>query len=162
MSVNKYLPHVFVLPEDDANRQLANGFQQDPMLDDRRMQILDVAGGWGEVLHRFKVEHVPEMDRYSARHMVLLIDFDGYQGRLNTANAAIPDRLKDRVFVLGAWKEPENLPQKLGSYETIGLAMAKDCRDNTEATWAHELLCHNAGELDRLRKLVRPFLFSVG
>ncbi len=24
--VNKYLPHVFVLPEDDANRQLANEF----------------------------------------------------------------------------------------------------------------------------------------
>lgn len=26
MSVNKYKPHVLVLPEDDANRQLANGF----------------------------------------------------------------------------------------------------------------------------------------
>ena len=26
MSVNKYKPHVLLIPEDDANRQLANGF----------------------------------------------------------------------------------------------------------------------------------------
>jgi hypothetical protein len=27
--VNRYLPHVLVLPEDDANRQIANGFVLD-------------------------------------------------------------------------------------------------------------------------------------
>jgi len=53
MSVNKYLPHVLVLPEDDANRQLANGFQLDVFLATRRMQILEEAGGWQEVLNRF-------------------------------------------------------------------------------------------------------------
>jgi hypothetical protein len=26
MSINKHLPHFLVLPEDDANRQIANGF----------------------------------------------------------------------------------------------------------------------------------------
>jgi len=72
----------------------------------------------------------------------------------------LPDHLKERVFILGAWSEPEELRQDLGSYETIGLAMARDCRDNTEVTWAHPLLCHNAGELERMRKLVRPILFS--
>lgn len=160
MSVNKYLPHVFVLPEDDANRQLANGFQLDPLLDARRMQILDEAGGWQEVLNRFKADHLPEMDRYASRFMVLLIDFDGQKDRLNTMREAIPSHLKERVFVLGAWNEPEELRQNLGSYETIGLAMAKDCRDNGEVTWAHNLLCHNAGELERLREHVRPILFS--
>src|SRR5262245_16377493 len=121
MSVNKYLPHVFVLPEDDANRQLANGFQLDPLLDTRRMQILDEAGGWQEVLNRFKADHLPEMDRYASRFMVLLIDFDGQEDRLNTVKSAIPNHLKERVFVLGAWSEPEELRQNLGSYETIGL-----------------------------------------
>ena len=159
MSVNKRLPHVLVLPEDDANRQLANGFQLDPLLDTRRMQILEEAGGWREVLNRFTEDHVPEMDRYANRFMVLLIDFDGREDRLNTMMAAIPDHSKDRVFVLGAWSEPEELRQNLGSYETIGLAMAKDCRDNTEEIWAHALLRHNAGELERLRKHVRPILF---
>ena len=99
------------------------------------------------------------MDRYANRFMVLLIDFDGREDRLNTMMAAIPDHSKDRVFVLGAWSEPEELRQNLGSYETIGLAMAKDCRDNTEEIWAHALLRHNAGELERLRKHVRPILF---
>jgi hypothetical protein len=160
MSVNKHFPHVLVLPEDDANRQLANGFQLDPLLDTRRMQILEEAGGWREVLNRFKEDHLPEMDRYASRFMVLLIDFDGQEDRLNTVKAAIPDHLKERVFVLGAWSEPEELRQNLGSYETIGLAMAKDCRDNAEVTWAHVLLGHNADELKRLRIHVRPILFS--
>jgi len=159
MSVNKSIPHVLVLPEDDANRQLANGFYLDPWLDTRRMQILDVAGGWGEALDRFKEEHVPKMDQYATRFMVLLIDFDGREDRLAKVRAAIPDHLRERVFVLGAWNEPETLRQNLGSYETIGLALAKDCRDNTELTWAHVLLGHNAGELERLRRHVRPILF---
>jgi hypothetical protein len=160
MSVNKYLPHVFVLPEDDANRQLANGFQRDSKLDERRMQILEEAGGWGEVLNRFQEDHVPEMDKYAARFMVLLVDFDDKEHRLDIVKAAIPERLQERVFVLGAWSEPEKLRQALGSYESIGLKMAEDCRDDTNETWAHNLLRHNAGELDRLRKHVRPILFS--
>jgi hypothetical protein len=159
--MNKYLPHVFVLPEDDANRQLANGFQLDPLLDDRRMQILQVAGGWQEVLNRFKEDHVPEMDRNANQFMVLLIDFDKKEDRLDNVRAVIPDRLKERVFVLGAWSNPEELRQNLGvSYEAIGLAMAKDCRDNADVTWAHNLLCNNAGELERLREHVRPILFQ--
>jgi hypothetical protein len=160
MSVNKYLPHVLVLPEDDANRQLANGFSLDLSLATRRMQILEEAGGWQEVLNRFKTDHLSEMDRYAGRFMVLLIDFDGREDRLHTVRAAIPDRLQDRVFVLGAWSQPEDLRPILGSYESIGLALARDCRDNTEVTWAHGLLSHNAGELERLRKQVRPILFS--
>jgi hypothetical protein len=160
MSANRQVPHVLVLPEDDANRQLANGFLLDQFLTPRRMQILEEAGGWHEVLNCFKADHVREMDRNAKRFMILLIDFDGRDDRLNTVRAAIPDHLKERVFVLGALSNPEELRQNLGSYETIGLAMARDCRDNTEETWAHGLLRHNAGELDRLRRLVRPILFS--
>jgi hypothetical protein len=160
MSVNKYLPHVLVLPEDDANRQLANGFHLDVLLATRRMQVLPVAGGWQEVLNSFKTDHLPEMDRNARRFMVLLIDFDGREDRLHAVKAEIPERLHDRVFVLGAWSTPEELRQSLGSYETIGLAMAKDCRDDTQMTWSHGLLRHNAGELERLRTHVRPILFS--
>ena len=58
MSVNKYLPHVLVLPEDDANRQLANGFLLDRALMTRSIQVLAEAGGWTAVLDRFKSDHV--------------------------------------------------------------------------------------------------------
>jgi len=162
VSVNKYLPHVFVLPEDDANRDLANGFLLDNSLAirRRRIQVLEEVGGWTEVLERFKSDHVIELDRHPQRFMVLLIDFDGREDRLDIARAAIPDRLTERVFVLGALTEPEALRRaNLGSYETIGKALADECRKDIYATWTHDLLQHNASELARLRKHVRPILF---
>jgi hypothetical protein len=160
MSVNKYQPHVLVLPEDDANRQLATGFLLDPHLLTRRIQVLEEVGGWTEVLDRFKSDHVSGMDNYPNRFMVLLIDFDRREDRLNQAKSVIPDHLTDRVFILGVWTEPEALRRaNLGSYETIGRAMARDCREETDTAWGHELLGHNARELDRLRKRVRPILF---
>jgi hypothetical protein len=160
MSVNKDLPHVKVLPEDDANRQLAKGFQFEVDSNrQRQMQVLSVAGGWNEVLNLFKDVHVKEMDRWPRRFMVFLIDFDNAEDRLRDAKARIPERLTDRVFILGVLSEPEDLKVDLGSYEKIGLAMAKDCREETGTTWGHDLLRHNSSELDRLREHVRPILF---
>ena len=161
MSVNKYRRHVLVLPEDDANRQLANGFLLDPSLLDDRIQVLPEVGGWAKVLDVFRSDCVSGMRNLEHRFVVLLIDFDGEQDRLARAKECIPDDLVDRVFVLGVRTEPEALRKTYpGSYETIGRAMATDCREETGTTWGHELLRHNAGEIDRLRERVRPFLFQ--
>lgn len=104
------------------------------------------------MLNSFELDHVAEMERNADRYMVLLIDFDGRPERLQDAKARIPAHLSEGVFVLGALSEPEALKRAdLGSYETIGLAMAQDCRDETDTIWVHELLRHNASELDRLR-----------
>ncbi len=161
MAVNRYLPHVLLIPEDDANSQVATGFHlQVSPVRQRQMQVFPVAGGWNEVLHLFETEHAMEMDRCPSRFIVLLIDFDRVQNRLETARARIPGHLTDRVFVLGAWSEPEDLRRAgLGSYETIGKAMAEDCRNGTNRTWGHELLRHNASEIDRLRQHILPILF---
>ncbi len=158
MAANKFLPHVAVLPEDDPNRQLANGFALDL---GRQIEILPVAGGWGNVLDSFRSEHVPYMDARPGRFMILLIDFDRQEDRLDKALAVIPSHLEDRVFVLGVWSEPEELKADLGrpGYESIGEAMAKDCREGTDAIWSHDLLRHNAREVGRLRQHVRPILF---
>jgi hypothetical protein len=159
MSVNRDRPHVFVLPEDDANRQLANGFHLELDLI-RQMQVLLPAGGWIEVLRRFLADHVAEMDRNQHRYMVLLIDFDGKNDRVDEAKAKIPNRLIDRVFVLGVRTDPETLRADLGySYEQIGRDMAEDCREETDTIWGHDLLRHNSGEIARLRQHVRPILF---
>ncbi len=157
--INKYRPHVLVLPEDDANRQLANGFLLHPSIS-TQIQVLEVAGGWLKVLDCFKSDHVRDLAKYPGRTMVLLIDFDGQQDRLDQAKAVIPQNLKDRVFVLGVWTEPEALRAILGSYEKIGRAVAEDCREETAAIWGHELLRHNAGEMKRLLQKVRPILFE--
>ncbi|MDT5059812.1 MAG: hypothetical protein QOH63_271 [Acidobacteriota bacterium] len=159
MSVNKDLPHIFVLPEDRANQQLANGFHLE-INKTRQMQVLDVARGWKNVLNLFNSDHVIKMNSNSNRFMVLLIDFDRKKSRLKTAKAAIPKSLADRVFVLGVWSEPEAFKKAtLDSYETLGSKLAKDCREQTDTTWRHPLLQHNTSELDRLRKHVRPILF---
>ena len=159
MSVNNYTPHILVLPEDDANRQLANGFLLHPSLS-TQIQVLEEVGGWSKVLDCFEKDHVKKMDALPDRFMVLLIDFDGQQDRLHRANAVIPDNLKDRVFVLGVWTEPEALRAILGSYEKIGRAIAEDCREDTSPTWGHELLKHNTSEIERMRQQVRPILFQ--
>jgi hypothetical protein len=161
MAVNRYLPHVLLLPEDDANRQVATGFHlQVSPAKQRQMQVFPVAGGWTEVLQLFETEYAPEMDSCPSRYVVLLIDFDGFQNRLETARSRIPEHLTNRVFILGAWTEPEDLRRAgLGSYETIGKAMAEDCRNGTNTIWGHDLLRHNADEISRLRQRILPILF---
>lgn len=162
MSVNRELPHVFVLPEDDANLRLANELHINVDLSrQRQLQVLPVAGGWIEVLDQFESAHVGAMDRWHHRFMVLLIDFDGRETRLQNAKTRIPPRLAERVFILGALNDPEALRNSLGPYGSIGAAMAKDCREGTNTTWGHELLRHNASELGRLSDRVRPILFPT-
>jgi hypothetical protein len=166
MSCNEDLDHVHVLPEDAANSELANGFARGlSQAVSRQLYVHRVAGGWIKVLEQFKSFHISEMDTCARRFMILLIDFDDRPvDRLNQVKEGIPDRLAERVFVLGVRSEPEALKKALkrvglGSYLEIGGALARDCRDESYETWQHELLRHNAAELDRLRTRVRPILF---
>lgn len=162
MSANRDQPHLLVLPEDDANRQIANGFLLQLDFDrQRRMQILPVAGGWRKVLDTFQLAHVTPMSRFPLRNLLLLLDFDGDSDRLGQAKNVISDPLKDRVFILGVWTKPEHLKQAGQGLEPIGEALAQDCRDGTEKMWSHNLLRHNAEELKRLNERVRGIFFQV-
>ena len=157
MSINRERPHVFVLPEDDANRQVALGFGLYAATG--QLQVLRVAKGWRKVVEAFNASHASGMRRLPLQHMVLLVDFDGDENRRTQVRQNIPSDLAARVYILGCLKEPEDLRRSLGSYETIGQSLAQDCRHDTNSTWNHALLIHNAGELDRLRTRVRPILF---
>src|SRR5713101_4975757 len=160
MGVNRERLHVFVLPEDDDDRQLAAEFQaQMDFGRQRQMYVLDVANGWTRVVDLFVSVHIDEMRRRPTRFMVLLVDFDEDQNRLQKVKSAIPADLIDRVFVLGAWTKPEDLRHDIGPYGKVGSDMAADCRDGTDKTWGRPLLRHNGGELDRLRQHVRSILF---
>ena len=160
--VNRLKPHVLVLPEDDADGQLANGFVLHPGVAPRAIQILPEAGGWNSVLSCFVDEHVAGMDKFPHRFMILLIDFDRDGDRLNKARARIPLHLKDRVFVLGVWSNPEDLKRSLSAtFEQIGTRLAQECRDGTGDTWEHDLLRHNSDELYRLRIKVMPMVFPA-
>ena len=172
MAADKHQKHIHILPEDDANRELANGFSiglNETVA--RRIQVLPVAGGWINVLDKFLSNHVKGMQQFHNRFMILLIDFDRDVGRLEFATNRIPQSLRERVFILGSVDEPQQLI-KAGCYkaedlkrvgsklEAIGYAMARACREETAEIWDHELLCNNAAELTRLKQFVRPILFQ--
>jgi len=163
MSVNKYKPHVLVLPEDDANRQIAIGFRLDPAVNNpRNIQILPPSGGWKKVVEDFLKNHVTDMKNHPERNIVLLIDFDRKaKTRLKSVQDKIPPELIDRVFIVGALSEPEELKSNLGkNFEDIGKSLSRDCSENRRDVWEHELLKHNETELDRMFSSLRPILFD--
>lgn len=120
------------------------------------MQVLPVAGGWRKVLEEFRSVHVSLLDKYPFRFLVLLIDFDNHlqerQSEIEAVRHRAPPTVRDRVFVLGALTEPEDLRNRLAKpLEDIGAELARECRSGGSATWSHPLLSHNKTELDRLR-----------
>lgn len=161
MSSNKHRLHILVLPEDDANRQIANGFILDLNLNSRAIQVLPEARGWEDVVEKFTNDYASTMRQYPYRMIALLIDFDKHEDRLSYVKDQIPDDLENRVFVLGVLSEPERLRRDINKdFEKIGEALAKDCSDNTNELWGHDLLKHNQTELDRMISSVKPFLFN--
>jgi len=161
MSLNRYKPHIFVLPEDDANRQIADGFiLHHPTLNQRVIQVLPVAGGWPNVIKKFKKDHIREMEQFSEERLLLLIDFDKREDRLSHFKDQIPENLKARVFILGVFSHPEKLRNEISkSFEEIGKNLADHCADNTNGLWEHDLLQHNKAELERMAS-VKIFLFN--
>ncbi len=160
MSANKFEPHLIVLPEDDANAALVNGFLLSPFVHSRQVQVLPVAGGGKRVVQAFLDEHLIKLRKYTQRRFVLVIDFDDDLTLFERASCQIPDDVKARVFVLGVLSEPERLRTSLGmDYENIGKSLADECFKHQRELWAHRLLAHNEAELARLNDSVRGILF---
>lgn len=160
--MSQYPPHVYVIPEDDRDRQIADGFVLHDQVDDRRIRIVPPAGGWRNVLQTFVDEYVTLLSANPNDHVVMLIDFDGnYDSRLAEFGQRIPEALKARVFVIGPEQTPEKLKKDMSkSYEEIGLALAHDCYAGTEIAWGHEQIKHNDPDRQRLLETVKPFLFK--
>lgn len=157
---NKFRPHVLVLPEDDANRQIANGFLLEPSLRQRNLQILPPAGGWAVARDKLKAVHLPELARFPRRILVVLVDFDERLERRQQVMGDVQGEIRDRLFVLGVFSEPERLKAARGmSYEQIGQDLAAGCAARSDEAWGHELLAHNAEEATRLMAVAGPVLF---
>lgn len=163
MSVDKYQPHVLILPEDDANRQMANGFMLYITLNARAIQALPIAGGWLKVREQFIATHITPLRTYQKRHLVLLFDFDikNIETRTLHFQNAIPADVRERVYLLGTSDEPEAMKRdcKL-TFEEIGKQLAKACAEEEPGLWNHPMLQHNQSELERLKQNVTSFLFN--
>jgi len=163
--IDRYQPHVLVLPEDDANRQIANGFKLNlEFKKSNSLRILPPAGGWVKVVEAFNNDQVNDVQKYGERRIILLIDFDNhFPERLDYIKSRIPDGISERVFVLGALSDPQELKTRMArkGLEEIGKSLAQDCSENTQRIWGYEMLRHNRSELDRLILSVKPILFTV-
>jgi hypothetical protein len=159
--MNRYVEHVYVVPEDDANRQIAVGFVGYPGVKDVRLQVMPVAGGWQNVLTTFKDEYIRRLRSYPLAHIVMLVDFDGHvDERRALFENEIPDDIRERVFLIGSKYNPETLKRNLNRrWEDIGESLASDCDVGTVEYWGHDQLQHNDAERQRLTRIVRPFLF---
>ncbi|HEV3343916.1 MAG TPA: hypothetical protein VG125_26315 [Pirellulales bacterium] len=159
--MNKYAPHVYVIPEDDADRQIADGFVLYHRVKEARIQVVPPAGGWFKVLETFRDEYIPKLCNYPTTHVVMLVDFDDQvEKRRADFEQEIPTEFKPRVFVLGSKHTPETLKKEVRkSFEEIGKTLADDCDAGTAALWGHEQLSHNDADRKRLVETVMPFLF---
>ena len=158
MAVNRERPHLMVLPEDDATRSLAVGFVD---VTSGQMQVLNPARGWPHVLQEFTDSEVNILRKYKERHLVLLIDFDNdFPTRMPWFKSKIPLDIADRVYVLGAFGEAEDLKKQTGKkLGPLGQMLAKECEEGTVELWMHGQLQHNQDEVQRLKENVKHFLF---
>nr|WP_313310798.1 hypothetical protein [Stenotrophomonas geniculata] len=166
---NKYLDHLQVLVEDDANRQLINGLSQHHSIQLRRLQVLPPAGGWTAVLDSLhdpaRLRGLAEFDK---RHLLLLIDFDDKFDDRSAIyadhKAAMTSDVSNRIYLLGCLHEPEKLRAAIRhgkSFEQIGRELSDDCAPHpAQNLWQHAHLQHNTTELNRLVAQVKPFLFT--
>jgi hypothetical protein len=159
--MNRYASHVYVIPEDDRDRQIADGFVDHHRVSDTRIKVMPPAGGWPNVLKTFHDEYIQTLRNYPKAHVLMLIDFDDHvEERKAKFEQAIPDDLKARVFVVGSKYTPEVLKKSLKfGFEKIGESLANDCDADTAEYWNHEQLQHNDAERQRLVQTVKPFLF---
>lgn len=153
MSINREKPHFLILPEDNANERIANGFFLVEKFRLSNSQILPAAKGWPSIRDSFLSGHNSRLKRYPMGVMVLLVDFDnhGEEDRIAQVKQFVDPAVADRVFVIGAKSEPEKLKRTLGRYEDIGKDLAKDCLEGSENTWSHELLMHNLPEIANMK-----------
>ncbi len=164
MSPNKYKAQVLVIPEDQANIDLLNGFFLHHGFVDDHVDRGRPAGGWPAVLNLFKTAYITKLRRNERVHVLMLIDLDnklhGEHDRLALFNQAIPDDLKPRVFLLSSKIEPEALKKELQmKIEEVGTALAEGCYNNDFGLWQHPHLIHNMHELKRMIPIVKPMLF---
>ncbi len=160
MAVNRYKPHVCIIPEDDADRQFVIGFRSHHAVNVTAIDLREPAGGWEYVLDLFEREFIPRLKRYAGAHVVLVLDFDEADNRRAVCERRIPDELKPRVFLIGAWSNPESLRADLNMpLDRIGESVAESCLTDNDF-WDHPQLSHNAAEIARMTTALKPILFG--
>lgn len=162
MAANRYAPHLYVIPEDDANRQIAVGFEKDYRIKPRSIQIIGPAGGWKKALEKLSDDYYRILESNHNSRVLVIIDCDGDAERISRALGEVPAHLRGRVFIVGTMSEPEVLKKTFNTtLEKIGQAIADECFDENVKLWNHEQLIHNSSEVERLKRDLFSIVFDI-
>ena len=77
MSANKYTHHLIVIPEDQAVRDIVNGFSTCLDANEKQFSVYDLARGWERGKETLLELSKGYMRKYSNSYAVLIVDFDG-------------------------------------------------------------------------------------
>lgn len=161
MAVNDYRPHLFVIPEDDADRQFADGFELDSRLKPLAMQVMPVEGGWKKVIEKILADYVPKVRSNLHTHVLGIIDCDEHPDRIVEQLSQFPEDVRDRIFLLGTLDDPQAFKRAVKlPFEKIGISLADECFQQEFSLWRHEHLAHIHEEIARAAATLRPILFS--
>lgn len=161
MGNNNYRPCVYVVPEDDANRQIVDGFCLDYRITGQ-IQVLPNAGGWSKVIKTIETEYFSILRKYPNVHVLGLIDCDNEPGRIQRLNKEFPTDVRDRIFLLGTLPNPEAFKSELHlTFEGLGEMLAEDCASGNEEIWKHKHLEHIQDEIARAKEKLRSVLWPI-
>lgn len=162
---NKYRDHLIILCEDYINEEIARGFVQN--LDQSSMNNIRferIAKGWNKCFRKLNDDYIPELDKLSARYLLIIMDFDSsYNDRHETFMKLFENKMDihKRVFLIGSAIEPEVLKQRLalsGKNDIVGSKLFDDCNSTELNLWNSDELAHNQDEIVRLKETTKSFI----
>jgi len=151
--VDKFKPHLFIVPEDDADRQIAVGFQMH-LEAKGEMQIVDVARGWLKVVGVIKDEYVPLLKNNLNSHVLGIIDCDKDADRIAEQLENFPEDIRNRIFLLGVRSAKMHFAE-------IGEKLADECYKDELDLWNHEMLSYSSSEALRAKDVLRELVFGL-
>ena len=94
MSSDSSKLHVLVLPEDQANHEIANGFRGHELNNDRnqrQIQVEEVGRGWRRTCETFKEDYVPRLRSITTRDVIILTRHSRNQKGMQSAHHERPE-----------------------------------------------------------------------
>lgn len=159
--MNKFKPHLFIVPEDDADRQIAVGFQMH-LEAKGEMQIVDVARGWLKVVGVIKDEYVPLLKNNLNSHVLGIIDCDKDADRIAGQLENFPEDIRNRIFLLGVNENPQEFKRSAKMhFAEIGEKLADECYKDELDLWNHEMLSYSSSEALRAKDVLRELVFGL-
>ncbi|MDR2019270.1 MAG: hypothetical protein LBQ14_00715 [Treponema sp.] len=139
MSTNKYRNHLVIYTEDNATSQLAESFLNNDGFNRYKANVLPPCRGWNDA-----VESAIRDTQLGTglRRVVVLIDLDKQNCRINEIRKKIPPQYADKIFVIGWSGKIENLKSALAcsgkGFEKLGEKLAQDCLAGCRGAWESE------------------------